>query len=359
VSGFTERLAGIGYSLGWSLIRRAPESLAAEAFRFFGDVAWRRQGPSVQVLEGNLRRVLGPEATGAEIRAVSRESMRSYARYWLEVFRLPVMPMSRLNAGMNDNGHILDAFAYLKAGRGVIFALPHMGNWDQAGAWFIAAGAGSFTTVMERVKPESLYEQFVEFREGLGMEVLPASGGDRPFGILARRLRSAKVVCLPCDRDITGHGLEVEFFGEPARMAAGPAALAVQTGAALMPVILWFEEDGGWGGEVNTAIPVPETGDRKERVRVMTQEVARIFEDGIRQHPQDWHMLQRVFTADLDADRLAAAERKAGLQSGAGQAGAAQSGNGQAGAESAAAAQSDSESAGAGPGGLADEAGGG
>jgi lauroyl/myristoyl acyltransferase len=318
VSGFTEKLAGLGYRLGWSVLRRAPESLAAEAFRFFGDVAWRHQGPSVRVLEGNLSRVLGPEATGADIRAVSRESMQSYARYWLEIFRLPVMPMSRLKAGMHDFGHLPDAFEYLKAGRGVIFALPHMGNWDQAGAWIIASGAGSFTTVMERVKPESLYEQFVQFREGLGMEVLPASGGDRPFGILARRLRAGKLVCLPCDRDVTGHGLEVDFFGETARMAAGPAALAVQTGAALMPVVLWFEEDGGWGVDVGTAIPVPDAGDRKERVRVMTQELARFFEDGIRQHPQDWHMLQRVFTSDLDPDRLAAAERKAGLQAGTG-----------------------------------------
>jgi phosphatidylinositol dimannoside acyltransferase len=311
VSSFTERLAGFGYGLGWGLIRRAPESACAAVFEFFGDIAWRRQGPSVQVLEGNLRRVLGPDATGQEVRAVSRESMRSYARYWLEIFRLPVMSQSRLNAGTVDFGHIPDAFEYLKAGRGVIFALPHMGNWDQAGAWIIANGAGSFTTVMERLKPDSLYERFVEFREGLGMEVLPASGGDRPFGVLARRLRAGKMVCLPCDRDITGHGLEVEFFGERARMAQGPAALAVQTGAALMPVVLWFTEDG-WGVDVGTAIEVPEAGDRKEKVRVMTQQVARFFEDGIREHPQDWHMLQRVFTADLDPERLAAAEQKAG-----------------------------------------------
>ena len=125
-------------------------------------------------------------------------------------------------------------------GRGVIFALPHMGNWDQAGAWIIGQGAGSFTTVMERLEPESLYQRFVAFREGLGMEVLPASGGGKPFAILARRLQAGKLVCLPCDRDVTGHGIEVDFFGEKARMAPGPAALAAETGAALMPVVLWF-----------------------------------------------------------------------------------------------------------------------
>jgi phosphatidylinositol dimannoside acyltransferase len=304
-----DRLASVGYGLGWSVLCRLPESLVTSAFRFFADIAWRRQGPGVQVLEGNLRRVLGAEASGAEIRAVSRESMRSYARYWMEAFRLPVMPVERLIDGMHDVGHIPTAFEQLAEGRGVVFALPHMGNWDQAGAWIIATGAGSFTTVMERIKPESLYERFVTFREGLGMEVLPASGGDRPFGILARRLRAGKVVCLPCDRDVTGHGIEVDFFGEKARMTPGPAALAAQTGAALMPAVLWFTEDG-WGVDVGEEIPVPAEGDRKERIVAMTQQIARFFEDGIRAHPQDWHMLQRVFTADLDPERLAAAERR-------------------------------------------------
>jgi phosphatidylinositol dimannoside acyltransferase len=310
LSGFKDRLISVGYGLGWSVVCRLPESLTAGAFRFAADVAWRRQGPGVQVLEGNLRRVLGPDATGAEVRAVSRESMRSYARYWLEVFRLPVIPVQRLIDGMEDLGNIPAAFEQLAAGRGVVFALPHMGNWDQAGAWIIAKGAGSFTTVAERIKPESVYERFVAFREGLGMEVLPASGGAKPYGILARRLRAGKVVCLPCDRDVTGHGIEVDFFGEKARMMAGPAALAAQTGAALMPAVLWFTEDG-WGVDVGAEIPAPDHGDRKERIVAMTQQIARFFEDGIRAHPQDWHMLQPVFTADLDPARLAAAQRAA------------------------------------------------
>ena len=306
-----DRLVSVGYGLGWSVLSRLPESLCLRMFHFFGEVAWRRQGPAVQVLEGNLWRVLGPAATGADVRAVSRESMRSYARYWLEVFRLPVMPVQRLIDGMQDDtpDQVQVALDHLAAGRGVIFALPHAGNWDQAAAWIIAMGAGSITTVAERLKPESLYERFVRYREGLGMVVLPASGGDRPFGILARSLRAGKCVCLPCDRDITGHGIEVDFFGETAQMAPGPAALAERTGAALMPVMLWFTEDG-WGVEVGAEIPVPAGEDRKERIVGMTQSVARFFEGAIAEHPQDWHMLQRVFTADLDPDRLAAAQRR-------------------------------------------------
>ena len=114
---------------------------------------------------------------------------------------------------------------------------------------------------------------------------------------------------LVCDRDVTGGGIDVEFFGEKARMMGGAAALAAQTGAALMPVILWFEGDH-WGVHVHEEIPVPAEGDRKQQammmmmMMMMMQDVARLFEAGIRAHPQDWHMLQRVFVADLDPERL-------------------------------------------------------
>lgn len=302
--GLKDRLTDAGYGLGWSVVCRLPESWVQSAFRFFADLAWRRQGSGVQVLEGNLRRVIGVEASEGQLRALSRQAMRSYARYWLEAFRLPVMPVDRLVAGMRDTGHIKTAFGYLAAGRGVVFALPHMGNYDQAGAWIIAKGAGSITTVAERLKPESVYDRFVAFREGLGVEVLPASGGtSSAFGILAQRLRAGMLVCLVCDRDVTGGGIEVEFFGEKARMMGGPAALAVQTGAALMPVILWFEGDH-WGVHIHEEIPVPAEGDRGQKAAVMMQEVARLFEAGVRAHPQDWHMLQKVFVADLDPERL-------------------------------------------------------
>src|SRR6266496_1075798 len=308
--GIKDRLIDAAYGLGWSVVCRVPESWARRAFMTAAEIAWRRQGPRVQVLEGNLRRVLGPAATGAELRALSRESMRSYARYWLEVFRLPVIPAERLVAGMRDEGDVRIVFDHLAAGRGVVFALPHMGNWDQAGAWIIAQGAGSFTTVMERLKPESVYDRFVAFREGLGMEVLPASGGAvSRFGILAQRLRAGKLVCLPADRDVTGAGIEVEFFGEKARMMGGCAALALRTGAALFPAFLWYEDDR-WGIHVDEEIPVPAEGDRKHKVATMMQDLARCFEAGIRQHPADWHMLQRVFVADLDPERLARADAR-------------------------------------------------
>ena len=305
--GLKDRLTDAGYGLGWSVVCRLPESWAQDAFRFFADLAWRRQGPGVQVLEGNLRRVIGSGAPGGQLRGLSRQVMRSYARYWLEAFRLPVMPAGRLLEGMHVTGHARALFEYPAAGRGVILALPHMGNYDVAAAWLIAKGAGSVTVVAERLKPESVYDRFLAFRESLGVEVLPASGGlSSAFGILAQRLRAGKTVGLVCDRDVTGRGMEVEFFGEKARMMGGAAALAVQTGAALVPVILWFEGDG-WGAHIHEEIPVPAGGDGQQKAAAMMQEVACLFEAGIRAHPQDWHMLQRVFVADLDPGRLRSA----------------------------------------------------
>lgn len=305
----SERLTGVAYSLGWKVICRVPESWARGAFMFAVGIAWRRQGPRVQVLEGNLRRVTGPAATGKELRALSREGLRSYARYWLEVFRLPVISRERILGDMRCTGEERTAFAHLARGSGVVFALPHMGNWEHAGAWIVARGADNFTTVAERLKPESVYDKFVAFRESLGMEVLPATGGVSRFGVLAQRLRSGRLVCLLADRDVTGAGIEVEFFGEKARMMGGPAALAVQTGAALMPVTLWYE-GACWGAHIHEEIPVPGEGTRQQQIAAMTQQVAAVFESGIRAHPEDWHMLQRVFISDLDPARLAASVAK-------------------------------------------------
>jgi phosphatidylinositol dimannoside acyltransferase len=302
VTSLRDRLTDTGYALGWNLVCRLPESCARWGFQAAADIAWRRQGTGVAVLEGNLRRVLGPDATGKQLRALSRDTMRSYSRYWLEAFRLPVLPAERIMAGMRCLGEdkLQDN---IKAGRGVIVALPHMGNYEQAGFWIINRGVGSFTTVAERLKPDSLFRRFLQFREGLGFEVLPATGGASRFGVLAQRLRAGRLVCLVSDRDVTGGGIEVEFFGEKARMMGGPAALAVQTGAALLPVTLWFDGPG-WGAQIHDEIPVPDEGTRREKIAVMTQQLAEVYEAGIRAYPQDWHMLQRVFVADLDPDRL-------------------------------------------------------
>lgn len=300
-----QRLVDAGYGLGWSLVKWLPEAVTRPVFNAAADVVWYRRGDSIEQFEANLRRVL-PDASDAEIKKVSREGMRSYLRYFQEAFRLPVWDEKTVLERMTLDH--LDRLEEASArGKGVIFALPHMGNWDLAGASITARGY-PFTTVAERLKPESLYERFLEYRQSLGMEVLPLTGGDgNTFGVLARRLREGRLICLLADRDLTRNGIPVDFFGEQTRMPAGPAALSIQTGAALIPVTLAYRRVG-IHATLHPVVTVPEEGDRKSKIAAMTQGVADAFAAGIRKHPQDWHMLQRLWLSDLDAERLARIE---------------------------------------------------
>ncbi|MFB4319420.1 phosphatidylinositol mannoside acyltransferase [Actinomadura sp. 21ATH] len=287
------------YALGWTVVRKMPERAARAAFTALADRAWQRHGSGVRQLERNLCRVLGKDAVDDEVRVLSRKVLRSYLRYWLEVFRLPEYDRDRIVGRMRVTGHE-KIFANLDSGRGVILALPHMGNYEQAGAWLVYQGH-PFTTVAERLKPESLFDRFVAFRESLGMEVL-AHRGASAYGRLAQRLRAGRPVCLVVDRDLTDSGIDVEFFGATARMPAVSAALAIQTGAALIPVTLWYEGEY-WAARVHDEIPVPDGGARQEKIAAMTQQLAGVFEEGIAAHPEDWHMLQKVWVDDLPEER--------------------------------------------------------
>ncbi|NJQ05558.1 phosphatidylinositol mannoside acyltransferase [Streptomyces lonarensis] len=291
-----EQLADTLYGLGWSSVKRLPEPAAAALGRATADAAWRRRGRGVRQLEANLARVR-PGSTADELRELSRAGMRSYLRYWVESFRLPVWSEDRVRTGVHvhEMSRVTDTVAQ---GRGVVLALPHMGNWDLAGAWLAGAADLPFTTVAERLRPETLYDRFVAYREGLGMEVLPHTGGSA-FGTLARRLRAGGVVALVADRDLSASGVEVDFFGEPTRMPAGPALLAQQTGAALFPVTLWYDTTPVLQVRVHDPVEVPDEGTRAQRGAAMTQRLADEFAAGIARHPEDWHMLQRLWLSDL------------------------------------------------------------
>lgn len=296
------RTTDLGYATGWNVIRLLPEAAAKTLFRLGADVATRRGSRSINQLRSNLARVIGPNSSQDELDALVRQSVRSYARYWMEAFRLPGMDKAALAAAVDKDltgGEWLDVG--LKAGKGVVFALPHSGNWDVAALWLLEQGL-PFATVVERLKPESLFQRFVEYREELGMEVLPLTGGPRPaFDILADRLHEGGVICLVADRDLSRHGIKVNFFGEVTRMPGGPARLAATTGAALIPVYLWFT-DGGWGTWLGEPVDLGE-GSLAERVQRGTQAVADAFASQIAAHPADWHMLQRLWLADLSSAR--------------------------------------------------------
>ncbi|MET8695807.1 phosphatidylinositol mannoside acyltransferase [Streptomyces bauhiniae] len=292
-----ERLTDGLYGLGWSTVKKLPEPVAARLGRTVADAAWKRRGKGVQRLEANYARVV-PDASPERLAELSRAGMRSYLRYWMESFRLPAWSPERVRTGFDPKGahYLTDGLA---AGKGVILALPHLANWDLAGAWVTTTLGIPFTTVAERLKPETLYDRFVAYREGLGMEVLAHSGASA-FGTLARRLRDGGLVCLVADRDLSAAGVEVDFFGERARMPAGPALLAQQTGAQLLPVTLWYDDSPVMQGRVHPPVEVPEGGTRIEKTAVMTQALADAFASGIAEHPEDWHMLQRLWLADLD-----------------------------------------------------------
>jgi KDO2-lipid IV(A) lauroyltransferase len=297
-----DSLIDAAYGAGWSVVRGMPERLARRQFDAIADTIWLRSGPSVLRLQHNLSRVR-PDLTDRELRLLTREGVRSYFRYWCEVFQLPKLKPAQVVAKTEADSEfrIHDA---MTAGNGMVLALPHMGNWDLAGAWLTAIGY-PFTTVAERLKPEGLFERFVEFRESLGMEVIPLTGSERPpFQLLGERLRSGGALCLLADRDLTPTGIEVDLFGSPVRMPAGPAALAHDTGAALIPVTLYYPSRYQHGLKVHPQIPVPSSGDRDAKIRAMTQALAAVFEAEISAWPQDWHMMQRVWVDDLDSSRL-------------------------------------------------------
>lgn len=281
------------YEVGWKLTRALPEPAAESAFRQIADSLWRRRGVGVRQLERNLQRV-HPEAGHVEIREISREGMRSYLRYWCEAFRLPSWSKNRIqDTFVLDRRHLLDDA--LNHG-GALMIPGHMANWDHAGAW-AALTYGSVTSVAERLRPQSLFEKFVVYRRRLGMEIL-GTGDSDVLRQLVRRLEDGKLVALLGDRDIGRTGVHVEFFGEPASFPAGPAILAMMTDVPLHPVTMWFDGEL-CRGYVHDRIEIPATGEREDKIRLITQQLARGWESGIREHSVDWHMLQRVWVADL------------------------------------------------------------
>lgn len=289
------KLVELGYLAGWRLIRAVPRPVAAAAFRAGADRAHRRDGRGATRLAANLRRVVGPDVSEAELAALTRQGLRSYARYWMEAFRLPSLSREEILRSFRLERHELLG-ADVAAGRGAVVALPHAGNWDAAGAW-VAAMGWPMTTVMERLKPEGVYERFLAFRERLGMHILPAHGGSRPpLEVLTERLGAGHVVPLLADRDLSARGVPVTFFGAPTRMPAGPALLALRTGAPLYVASLWFEPDIACARLAGPLpLPEPDSGPLDQRVRTLTQQIADRFAAGIARHPQDWHMLQRMW----------------------------------------------------------------
>lgn len=295
-SAAADQATATGYTAGWRVVRWLPERTARRGFDMLADELHRRDPRSVQRLRSNLAHVR-PDLTATELDELTHAALRSYLRYWRESFRLPSWPTDDLVRRTRTVGehHLRDAF---EEGRGVVAALPHMANWDWAGAWACATGM-PLTTVAERLRPERLYDEFVEYRRSLGMEILPLTGGDPALPQLEDHLAAGRMVPLLSDRDLSRTSVEVRLCGHRARMPRGPALLARRAGVALVPVTLAYR---GEDLEITFHGPVPHAeGD--DGLVAMMQQVADRFSAGIDADPQDWHMMQRVFADDLDPDR--------------------------------------------------------
>jgi phosphatidylinositol dimannoside acyltransferase len=294
-----ERLADAEYAAAWRLVRAAPAPLARGAFRLGADLAARRAGRGVRQLRANLARVV-PAAAPAQLDRLVRDGLRSYARYWCEAFRLPAADPLAVHAGTRAHG-TGPFHRAVAAGQGVVFALPHSGNWDAAGVWLVEelrrlGHEPAFTTVAQRLRPESLYRRFVDYRASLGFEVVAAEDGAAAHRALTRRLRGGGVVCLLAERDFTATGVAVDFFGEPARFPTGPARLAALTGALLVPAFPGFAPTG-WTLDFAEPVPVPDRAAVPAALQAQADAVAAM----IRRHPQDWHAMQPIWSADRAA----------------------------------------------------------
>jgi len=302
------------YAFAWRNAGRVPGSVLRGVANVAADVAWAAHGGGIRQLEANHARIR-PELDARALRRLSRAGMRSYLRYFVEAFALRSSTPEQIDARVSTSGR--DRLEAVLAGGGsVVLSLGHLGNWDLAGAW-ACRNIAPVITVAERLKPEEVFEEFLAFREALGMRILALGDGD-VFRDLVRTARTpGNIIPLLADRDLTAKGVEVDLAGRRARVAAGPAALAVTSGATLMTTVITYERLHGarrkaagtpWGihiafGEELTA---PQGASRSEQVRALTQLWVTQLEAGIRRRPQDWHMLQKVFVEDLDPDRYAA-----------------------------------------------------
>ena len=247
-----------------------------------------RMGSRSSVVRAHMRRVLGDGADQETVERAAQHCFAVYGRYWAEAFRIPLLSRAELDAGMEWEGlvHVEEA---LQRGKGAMLAMPHIGGFDWGGAWFAASGYPA-TVVAESLDPPELFAFFKSLREGFGLEVVAL---DEAAGTaIIRRLRSNGVVGLVCDRDISGTGAEVEFFGYPTTIPAGPATLALRTGAAIIPAAVYFEDDGLHRGVIRPPLEVERTGSLRDDVRRVTQALASEFENLIRIAPEQWHVLQ-------------------------------------------------------------------
>jgi KDO2-lipid IV(A) lauroyltransferase len=284
-----DRVTALAYFAGWRIVRTLPHKLAYGLFEKLAAYLVKKNGKGVKRLRSNLGRIK-PGFSTTDMDVLLRQATSSYLRYWCDTFRIQDWSVSEIQESVTlTRGELL--LDPMREGRGVVIALPHSGNWDHAGAYFCSLGI-PLVTVAERLKPEALFQRFLRYRQAMGFEVL--SIDSRSFATLMQRAREKRLIALVADRDLSASGVDVTFFGSTARMPAGPALLSIKTGIPLVVAHVSYTQNG-----IHiefTSVDIAVDGSESERVALTTQRMASLFEKGIAAHPQDWHMLQRIWT---------------------------------------------------------------
>jgi phosphatidylinositol dimannoside acyltransferase len=283
-----------GYRAGAIAARSLPSAALPTVSRVLGAVGARSMGGRRAVVERNLRRIHGTDISQHELDREVGQVFDSYARYWLESFRLPGTHSALIEDGMAVDGyeHIDEA---LEKGGGVILALPHLGGWEWAAFWLAESKGRTVTAVAEPVEPPELAEWFVGLRRDIGINVVPL--GPSAGTECVHALKANDILCLLCDRDLAGGGVEVEFFGERTTLPGGPATLALRSGAPLLPTAVYFDGTGHLG-LVRPPLGVERRGKLRDDVARITQDLANELEFLIRRAPDQWHLMQPNWPSD-------------------------------------------------------------
>jgi phosphatidylinositol dimannoside acyltransferase len=286
--GVKLKLTGVAWSFFWELSRRLPEGVVFALADAGARLGHRIAGGARERVRRNLSRVLPEE----ELDAAVHEAFRSYARYWVEAFRAADLNPVDLDRRTTTNGfEHLDAV--LERGKGAIVLLAHHGSWDVAAQWGETHGY-HLAVVAEVVRPRRVFEKFVRLRETVGLEVVPLRRGEDLVGRLTRVLEANHLVGLLSERDLTGKGPVVRFFGEDARVPPGPVVLSQRTGALIVPITMLQRPGRRWHCEVHTPVDVTDLS-----LAEGAQAVSDALEDLIRLDPVQWHAFQPVWLADL------------------------------------------------------------
>jgi len=258
-------------------------------FRWAGVAAYHLAPAARATVTANQARVLGREPGDPLVVASTKEAFRRYARYWFDAFDVVDWSDAEIERAFSWTGieHLADPVA---SGTGVIAVLPHMGNWDAAGRAMLQQGL-PVVSVAERLRPDALFRLFLEHRQALGMTIIGLDQNGRVGRELSKAIAESRVVALVADRDLTGRGVEVEMFGGRRKLPAGPALLALSTGAPIVIAAI-YETPDGWRCVLHPLGDVARTGRRREDATALTLEIARAFERAISASPPDWHLFQ-------------------------------------------------------------------